>query len=91
MPCPNKLNSNNFEIYYVEQTGQYWCDGATVIPANPVFTRIDTDGGTPITNVEASKSKSLMVLVNTLISVSSLSKSLTQWQLSSNTASMTSS
>ena len=59
MPCPNKLNSNNFEIYYVEQTGQYWCDGATVIPANPVFTRIDTDGGTPITNVEASKSKSL--------------------------------
>ena len=59
MPCPNKLNSNNFEIYYVEQTGQYWCDGATVLPANPVFTRIDTDGGTPITNVEASKSKSL--------------------------------
>lgn len=59
MSCPNKLNSNNFEIYYVEQTGQYWCDGASVIPTNPVFTRLDTDGGTPITNAEASKSKSL--------------------------------
>ena len=59
MTCPNKLNSNNYEIYYIPQTGQYWCDGASVIPANPVFTRLDTEGGTPITNVEASKSKSL--------------------------------
>lgn len=59
MSCPNKLNSNNFEIYYIEQNGQYWCDGASVIPENPTFIRLDTDGGTPITNVEASKSKSL--------------------------------
>ena len=59
MACPNKLNSNNFEIYYTEQTGQYWCDGESVIPANPVFTRLDTDGGTPITNAEASRSKAL--------------------------------
>ena len=39
--CQTKLSSNNFEIYYVEQTE---CDA---IPASPVFKRIATTGGSP--------------------------------------------